>query len=150
ACREAARAGTENGTRATEVVDSEIRFFGPATVVALFRDGLDLFAVDGEPRWRALEGMLRRVIADWEAEPHHRDPVFARDGWRCTVPACSSRRNLHDHHVRFRSRGGDNRRANRTTVCAAHHLHGLHAGIVRACGAAPQLRWELGVRSNGP
>jgi 5-methylcytosine-specific restriction endonuclease McrA len=66
------------------------------------------------------------VIADWEAEPRHHDPVFARDGWRCKVPACSARRNLHDHHLRFRSRGGGNERANRITVCAAHHLHGIH------------------------
>ena len=69
----------------------------------------------------ALERLLRHVIAHWESAPRHPDPVFARDGWRCTVPACSSRRNLHDHHIRFRSRGGDNARDNRTTVCAAHH-----------------------------
>jgi hypothetical protein len=71
----------------------------------------------------------------------------ARDGWRCTVPACSSRRNLHDHHIRFRSRGGGNQRDNRTTVCAAHHLHGIHAGTVRASGVAPYaIEWQLGVR----
>jgi hypothetical protein len=138
------------GRAALEVSDGEIRFTGPASVVALFRDALDCCATAGEPRWSALERLLTRVIADWEAEPSHRDPVFARDGWRCTVPACSSRRNLHDHHVQFRSRGGTNRRANRTTVCAAHHLHGLHAGIVRARGAAPAVHWELGVRTGGP
>jgi hypothetical protein len=121
----------------------EVRFAGSSSVVALFRDALDVFALPGEPRWRALERLLARVVADWEAEPSHRDPVFARDGWRCTVPGCSSRRNLHDHHVRFRSHGGDNRRTNRTTVCAAHHLHGIHAGIVRVHGAAPDLRWDL-------
>ena len=43
-----------------------------------------------------------------------------------------------------------NGRANRTTVCAAHHLHGLHAGIVRARGAVPAILWEVGVRTGGP
>lgn len=134
-----------------EIVDAEIRFTGPASVVALLRDVLDAFAEPDQPRWAALERLLRHVITHWESMPRHPDPVFARDGWRCTVPACSSRRNLHDHHIRFRSRGGDNLRNNRTTVCAAHHLHGLHAGTVRASGTAPHaIEWQLGVRSDGP
>jgi hypothetical protein len=66
------------------------------------------------------------------------------------VPACSSRRNLHDHHIRFRSRGGDNRHDNRTAVCAAHHLHGLHDGTIHASGVAPHaIEWQLGVRPGG-
>ena len=56
------------------------------------------FADPAEPRWTAFERLLRHVITHWESTPRHHDPVFARDGWRCTVPACSSRRNLHDHH----------------------------------------------------
>jgi hypothetical protein len=115
--------------------------------VALLRDVLDAFADPAEPRWRALERLLRHVITHWESTPRHHDPVFARDGWRCTVPACSSRRNLHDHHIRFRSRGGDNRRDNRTVVCAAHHLHGIHDGTIHASGAAPHaIEWRLGLR----
>jgi len=134
-----------------EIVDAEIRFTGPTSVVALLRDVLDAFAEPDQPRWAALERLLRHVITHWESTPRHPDPVFARDGWRCTVPACSSRRNLHDHHIRFRSRGGDNQRNNRTTVCAAHHLHGLHAGTVRASGTAPHaIEWQLGVRPDGP
>jgi hypothetical protein len=136
---------------AAEICDAEIRFTGPASVVALLRDVLDAFADPYEPRWRALERVLRHVITHWESMPRHPDPVFARDGWRCTVPACSSRRNLHDHHVRFRSRGGDNRRDNRTTVCAAHHLHGIHAGTIHASGTAPDaIEWQLGVRPGRP
>ncbi len=137
--------------KALEVADAEIRFTGPTSVVALLRDVLDAFADPGEPRWTALERVLRHVITHWESTPRHHDPVFARDGWRCTVPACSSRRNLHDHHIRFRSRGGDNRRDNRTAVCAAHHLHGLHDGTVHASGVAPYaIEWQLGVRPGAP
>lgn len=132
---------------ALDVCDAEIRFTGPTSVVALLRDVLDAFADSSEPRWTALERLLRHVITHWESTPRHHDPVFARDRWRCTVPACSSRRNLHDHHLRFRSRGGDNTRDNRTTVCAAHHLHGIHDGTIHATGVAPYaIEWRLGVR----
>ncbi len=134
-------------TSALEVCDAEIRFTGPTSVVALLRDVLDAFASPSEPRWTALERLLRHVVTHWESAPRHHDPVFARDGWRCTVPACSSRRNLHDHHIRFRSRGGDNARVNRTTVCASHHLHGIHDGTIDAFGPAPHaIEWRLGVR----
>jgi len=137
--------------KALEVSDAEIRFTGPASVVALLRDVLDAFADPEAPRWTALERLLRHVITHWESMPRHHDPVFARDGWRCTVPACTSRRNLHDHHIRFRSRGGDNRRDNRTVVCAAHHLHGLHDGTIHASGVAPHaIEWQLGVRPGAP
>src|SRR5438132_3916980 len=87
------------------------------------------------------------VKAEWEGQPRHRDPVFARDGWRCAVPVCTARRELHDHHVVFRSRGGGNERGNRVTLCAWHHLRGIHAGRVRAEGEAPDgIAWEIGVR----
>ena len=131
-----------------EPTDADVSFGAPSYVVALFRNAILSYATAGEPLWRGLERLLEHVIAEWEGQPRHRDPVFARDGWRCTVPACSSRRNLHDHHVLFRSRGGDNTRTNRITVCAAHHLHGIHAGVVRAWGEAPDgITWELGIRS---
>jgi hypothetical protein len=67
------------------------------------------------------------------------------------VPGCTSYRNLHDHHIRFRSAGGSDELANRTTLCAWHHLRGVHAGIVRCTGRAPHaLRFELGVRRGTP
>jgi hypothetical protein len=136
---------------ALEVCDVDIRFAGPASVVALLRDVIEAFADPHQPRWTALERLLRHVVAHWESTPRHPDPVFARDGWRCTVPACSSRRNLHDHHIRFRSRGGDNARDNRTTVCAAHHLHGIHDGTIQALGTAPRaIEWRLGARPDAP
>jgi hypothetical protein len=71
----------------------------------------------------------------------------ARDGWRCVVPGCTSMRNLHDHHIRFRSAGGSDEPSNRVTLCAFHHLRGVHSGIVRCTGTAPdRLRIALGVR----
>ena len=73
--------------------------------------------------------------------------VFERDGWRCTVPGCSSYRNLHDHHIVFRAAGGSDDLGNRTTLCAWHHLRGVHAARVSCRGTAPGgLVFELGLR----
>jgi hypothetical protein len=88
-------------------------------------------------------GNLQRIRKEWR--------VFARDGFRCTVPGCTSYRNLHAHHVRYRSAGGSDDESNLTTLCAKHHLRGVHAGIVRIRGRAPgALRFALGPFSFGP
>jgi len=137
---------------ATEgLCDGEIAFTGPASVVAFFRATVRGYERPGLPRWTALEALLTHVIAEWERQPRHRDPIFERDGWRCTVPACTARKSLHDHHVKFRSRGGGNEQANRSSSCATHHLRLIHRGHVRSSGTAPAaIRWELGVRPDGP
>lgn len=138
--------------RHVSALGAAITFVGPASIVALFRTAIAAFAAAAptpEPTWRSCERMLRHVQETWLALPRHRDPVFERDGWRCSVPACSGRRNLHDHHVRFRSRGGDNQRTNRITVCAWHHLRALHVNLVRGWGTAPDgIRWQLGLQGS--
>jgi len=129
---------------------AQVTFFAPQSVIALAEETMMALRIGSEPRGSAFERMLALAMLEWMAAPAHRDPVFARDGWRCAVPGCSSRRNLHDHHVVFRSHGGDNAHDNRITVCAAHHLHGLHRGRIRAHGAAPHgVVWELGIRFGG-
>jgi HNH endonuclease len=93
----------------------------------------------------ALDGMLEHALAEWSAPPNREHRVFERDGWRCTVPGCSSYRNLHGHHIVFRSQGGSDELANLTTLCAWHHQRGVHAGVVRCTGQAPDaLHFELG------
>jgi hypothetical protein len=75
------------------------------------------------------------------------DPVIERDGYRCAVPGCTSRRNLQVHHVRFRSAGGGDAPENRIALCAFHHQRGVHAGWLRIHGRAPdRLVFELGLR----
>jgi hypothetical protein len=97
----------------------------------------------------ALEGMFEHALATWREHrgrlpAEHR--VFERDGWRCTVPGCSSYRNLHAHHVVFRSAGGGDALANLTTLCAWHHQRGVHTGLLRIHGSAPEgLVYELPV-----
>ena len=100
----------------------------------------------------ALEVMLHHVGETWRLRCG-RQPrehlIMQRDGWRCTVPGCTSYRNLHAHHVVFRSAGGSDAEENLTTLCAAHHQRGVHGGgPVRISGRAPaELRFELPLES---
>jgi hypothetical protein len=104
----------------------------------------------------ALDAMLEHCFATWapanaKIPKEHR--VFERDGWRCTVPGCTSYRNLHSHHIRFRSANGPDDPWNRTTLCAAHHHRCVHEGIgrIRIRGRAPDaLRFELPLATYGP
>jgi hypothetical protein len=100
----------------------------------------------------ALRTMFDHFCTVWDpgrVPPRH--AVFERDGWRCTVPGCSSYRNLHDHHIVYRSRGGSDDLSNRTTLCVWHHLRGEHGGRIRVSGAAPDgVRFELGLREGRP
>lgn len=122
----------------------DLTVFVPADVTFLAEDTMLALRRGTESRGSAFERMVAAALLEWMSTPSHRDPVFERDGWRCAVPGCRSRRNLHDHHVLFRSHGGRNSRDNRITVCAAHHLHGLHAGRIRAHGRAPfRIVWEM-------
>ncbi len=69
--------------------------------------------------------------------------ALARDRWCCTAPGCS-RTAVHAHHVEFRSRGGDDDLGNLTSLCAAHHLAGIHGGLLRVTGTAPDgLIWQV-------
>ena len=73
--------------------------------------------------------------------------VLRRDRGLCQVPVCS-RAAAHAHHMVFRSAGGSDDEANLTSLCAAHHLRGVHMGRVRVSAVPPdRLRWELGVSS---
>jgi hypothetical protein len=104
------------------------------------------FLYDGE----VFDAMLDCALLAWTLrEPGTRcpNPIVERDGYRCAVPGCSSRRNLHDHHLRFRSAGGCDAASNRVTLCAFHHQRCLHTGLLRIQGRAPDsLVFELGLR----
>ncbi len=92
----------------------------------------------------ALGAMCDHVFEAWGARFEHKGSVFARDGWRCAAPGCTSMRNLHEHHIVFRSQGGTNDRDNRITLCAFHHLRGVHQRQIRITGAASLgLRYEF-------
>ena len=114
-------------------------------VFPLPRDVAVLFAA--LLRRLSFEAMLDHALATWllrDAQARRVDPVIERDGYRCAVPGCTSRRNLHDHHIEFRSAGGSDESSNRVTLCAFHHQRCLHAGLMRVRGRAPDaLVFEL-------
>ena len=141
----------DRGQMGARGCDAEVAFRGPASVVALLWTAVRAFTPRGAPPWQGLERLLRHATAEWKRQPRHRDPIFERDGWRCAVPARTARTSLHDHHVLYRSRGGDNARDNRIAICAAHHLRGIHHLRIRVNGIAPHdLTWEIGVRRGRP
>jgi hypothetical protein len=127
---------------------ARVSFTAAPEVASLFRAALAMV----QRRLRgslseAVDAMLAHAVDTWCAgKTDHR--VFDRDGWRCTVPGCSSYRSLHAHHIVFRSAGGGDELVNLTTLCAWHHQRGIHAGLVHCTGQAPHaLRFELGRRS---
>ena len=145
--------GAEGGDRPTDCphADVEVRVRAPVTVVTLLHAAIETSRAPGEPVWRGFERVLLHAQVQWLSGSQHRDPVFERDGWRCAAPVCTSRRNLQDHHIEFRSQGGGNELGNRITLCAWHHLRGIHGGRVRLRGAVGDgLHWQIGLRRDGP
>jgi hypothetical protein len=102
----------------------------------------------------AFGAMLDHALQVWserDARARRDQRIFERDGWRCAVPGCTSHRNLQVHHVVFRSHGGGDEPENLITLCAWHHQRGVHGGLVRIAGRAPdRLRFELGLRDGEP
>ncbi len=101
------------------------------------------------PDWVGLLALLEGFVATWddpEAAPKRAsDAVYVRDGWRCMAPGCTSRRNLEDHHVTYRSAGGSDAQSNRVCVCRFHHRMGEHGDLARCRGTAPLgITWTLG------
>jgi hypothetical protein len=72
--------------------------------------------------------------------------IRKRDRHCCQVRGCS-RAAVHAHHIVPRSRGGTDDPSNLISLCAAHHLFGIHGGRMRVTGSAPdKLVWEFGLR----
>jgi hypothetical protein len=88
---------------------------------------------------------LRTGLDNRQGAQFHDYADFERDGYRCTVPACTARRNLQSHHIHFRSAEGPDVAWNRSTLCAYHHHREVHAGSLAIRGRAPDgLVYTLG------
>jgi hypothetical protein len=100
------------------------------------------------PPAECLVRLAEHFIETWkealkEKRTRHRKVRERDEGW-CQVPGCS-RPADHVHHIVHKSQGGTDDPENLVSVCAVHHLHGLHMGYVRVRGRAPDaLVWELG------
>jgi len=119
------------------------------------------------PAWVGLLALLEDFVLTWD--PPHRvarapagtrapagapkrpgDPIYSRAGWRCTAPGCTSRKNLDDHHLVYRSRCGGNGLDNRVCACRFHHYQGEHGGLASCRGRAPLgILWRLGKKDLG-
>lgn len=103
------------------------------------------------PLWVGLLAAFEICVLEWD-EPRRKGAsrplqrrVLERDGYRCTVPGCTARRNLQVNHIQERSHGGPDAVWNLHAVCAAHHLQFIHAGRASVRGRAPgQLAWRIG------
>ncbi|MDQ7826397.1 MAG: hypothetical protein RDV48_26575 [Candidatus Eremiobacteraeota bacterium] len=86
-----------------------------------------------------MEALLDAFLTTWDypekRDIHHR--TLARDNYQCQAPGCRCRRNLHSHHIIFRSHGGSDKLHNRITLCMAHHLRCVHEGYLVIRGRAP-------------
>ena len=152
-------AGSANGkgVQTCAPLRARIRFWAPDDVAALWQHALNVCRlveggpVEGRPLedWECVARMIASFLRTWDvsgdAKWRRDHRIFERDGWRCRVPGCSSRRNLQVHHVIYRSHGGGNEDDNLAVLCATHHLQGIHAGRLRCRGSCEgHLRWEFG------
>jgi hypothetical protein len=101
------------------------------------------------PAWVGLLGLIEDFVTTWDACADTRrkrgDRIYVRDGWRCMAPGCRSRRNLEDHHLVYRARGGGDEASNRVCLCRFHHQLGEHGVLATCRGEAPLgVEWTLG------
>ncbi len=94
---------------------------------------------------------LRQAGLEDSGQSRVRRQALERAGYRCEVPGCACRTNLHVHHIHRRSQGGSDELENLAVACAAHHLRHLHGGTMRVEGADPATRiWEIGLQGGEP
>ncbi len=145
----------EDDLAPTSPVPGVIQFLAPPEAANVFHLALAAVALQlgAASQADALRWIVAHAIAEWTAQGEAFDDYadFTRDGFRCTAPGCTARRNLHSHHIVFRSHRGADEPRNRTTLCAFHHQRGVHAGTVSCSGRAPHgLVFALGLRPAGP
>jgi hypothetical protein len=98
---------------------------------------------------RGMSFMEYACLSVWAAWRHTLDPkiayaqIYARDRHRCSCPVCG-RRDVTPHHIKFRSRGGDDTDENVVAVCTECHLRLIHGGVITVEGRAGRLSWAIG------
>ncbi|MHC9538760.1 MAG: hypothetical protein AB9903_04510 [Vulcanimicrobiota bacterium] len=140
-----------------------IRFFLPRELYGVWNEAVRRYLIiispeDGIELLSEGEGVDRfiaQLLGDYLSAEHahhkasHNSRILERDGYQCQVPGCSNRRNLHAHHIEFRSQGGCDEPWNELCICATHHLwilHYLHRLKIK--GTAPHdLTFTFGANS---
>ncbi len=94
---------------------------------------------------------LRQAGSEDSGQSRVRRQALERAGYRCEVPGCACRTNLHVHHIQRRSQGGSDELENLAVACSSHHLRHLHGGTMRVEGEDPTTRiWEIGLAEGEP
>jgi len=103
----------------------------------------------------ALARIADHFVAVWTVNlaprriPKGRQTVLDRHGGLCAVPGCS-RPAQQEHHIVFRSQGGDDELSNRVALCAPHHLRAIHGGYLTVRGRAGELlEWHFHATDEG-
>ncbi|MGV8124512.1 MAG: hypothetical protein AB2L14_32595 [Candidatus Xenobiia bacterium LiM19] len=137
----ASNASAEDGrTSRSPLPTMSIRFFIPRGLYGVWNeavrryvslvspdDGIELL-VNNEGAANFIAIMLSEYLLTEKAHDKsaRNSKVLERDGYKCQVPGCSNRRNIHAHHLEFRSHGGSDAIQNQLSLCASHHLWILH------------------------
>jgi hypothetical protein len=125
----------------------------PPHIIDLLKDVFRAVRAEAK-RWMSIGQCLLTMAAHfvqvWKAHVKEirtaRRRILARDRHRCQVPGCS-RPAVHLHHIEFRAHGGSDDPANLISLCAAHHLFGIHDERMNVSGTAPdKLLWQFGLR----
>jgi hypothetical protein len=106
------------------------------------------------PTWVGLLALLEDYARTWDDpanfEKREWDQTYFRDGFRCQAPGCTSRANIEDHHLVYRSRQGGGALWNQLALCAFHHRQGEHGAFAHCRGKAPlDVVWRLGTKDVG-
>ncbi|MHC9538754.1 MAG: HNH endonuclease [Vulcanimicrobiota bacterium] len=133
------RQSVAEGTMLRRVNDVEDIYRSPLD----YADSAESFLAALLQDWLLNEKLHLKVTRDYD--------ILKRDRFRCQVPGCNCRRNLHIHHIIWRSKGGTDDPANLLCLCEKHHLRLLHNLLtLKIEGTAPHnLTFTFGPRSHG-
>ncbi|MGV8120810.1 MAG: HNH endonuclease [Candidatus Xenobiia bacterium LiM19] len=108
-----------------------IRFFLPEELFGMWNACFGLYLLQPGSDDSA-QGFIAALLQEWliterlHFKVTRNYAILKRDRFRCQVPGCNCRRNLHIHHIIPRSHGGSDDPANLIVLCEKCHLRLLH------------------------
>jgi hypothetical protein len=108
-----------------------IRFYLPEELFGMWNTCFGLYLLQPGADDSA-QGFIAALLQEWliterlHFKVTRNYAILKRDRFRCQVPGCNCRRNLHIHHIIPRSHGGSDEPANLIVLCEKCHLRLLH------------------------
>jgi len=109
----------------------QIRFFLPDELFEMWNTCFGLYLLHPGTDDSA-QGFIAALLQQWliterlHFKVTRNYAILKRDRFRCQVPGCNCRRNLHIHHIIPRSHGGSDDPSNLIVLCEKCHLRLLH------------------------